>query len=980
MICERNSPAYRPPRAAWVAAVAGLLLLALPGPVHAQDPENCLTCHRFRGLSRLNPETNELRLFFCSAEYYVHRQGAHARLRCTDCHERSEVRVIPHAVKTPVSCTQTCHITPAAEGLSLEFSHKRVHDSLQQSVHRDENLAEIEFDPPLLHPDQSECLYCHDQPVFGLEHGMPEGFLDHSGGTRCDTCHREELPLEIQYFANHVAARMKPARPVRQLAQVCAVCHSNEEHIERTGTHDAVASYLHSFHGKASLLGSKETATCVDCHSSPGGDQHLMLAADVADSPTNPVMLPDTCRTVACHPGAPPQMGTAAVHLPLDPATHAPEFYVAAFFIVMTATVMAVFFLYVILELINAVVRRPNEHYRRMSRLVQALQAHPEAKRLLARMPIHARIQHWILAISFIVLVITGMPIKFADAHWSEWVVQVFGGLSVVRALHRISGVILIAIFLYHVGYLTVQLVKTLVRDRRAGRSEPIWKVIWNSPMMMRPSDMAQFGQLFAYLLGFRRERPRFGKYNILDKFEYWAVFWGAPIMGLTGLALWGMPWVTENLSGRVINFAFIVHSDEAYLAFIYIAAVHMFTVVLSPGVFPISLGTLTGQAPVHEMVEGHSGELEEIAARYNIHAPPAQPKAVHWRDRLKAIGRQLAMRVYALGGAVAYGLVAFIALRFLLTMLFTHESAPAEIVDIPKRLDADAFLAAAAAPDTHKVTTTRDTRGPLAHFHLIPQWFQPDPGNSCTTSGCHNPLPHGNRIEVRAFLNMHATFTDCVVCHAEGDYKPEQVGWFALPDREACEPPAILRLAAKLEGIVDIPDAEAEALSTEAQALLREALPASGNHPQLQEWLLQLETTHPRSRVFRNIIAAMQSEIHLHVRGEYAAKLGLFSGGRRQGGPDADQRAATAAYLKQADKLDEPGRKPLLERIHKGVTASGAMCTPCHAPQPSLADVNLLGYPQHRVNVLQHSQIMRSVLSIESGKPFYLPLDEDRP
>ena len=186
-----------------------VLLAAAVCDCPAQDPENCLSCHRFRGLSRLDPETNELRLFFCSAEYYAYRQGQHARVRCTECHERAEVAVIPHQVKTPVDCTKICHITQAT-GVGRRFSHLSVEESLAHSVHSPARLSELNFDPPLLHPGQSPCLYCHDQPTFGVDSRMLTGFLCPSGGTRCDTCHREELPLEIDYFAKHIVARLRP--------------------------------------------------------------------------------------------------------------------------------------------------------------------------------------------------------------------------------------------------------------------------------------------------------------------------------------------------------------------------------------------------------------------------------------------------------------------------------------------------------------------------------------------------------------------------------------------------------------------------------------------------------------------------------------------------------------------------------------------------------------------------------------------------
>ncbi len=49
-------------------------------------------------------------------------------------------------------------------------------------------------------------------------------------------------------------------------------------------------------------------------------------------------------------------------------------------------------------------------------------------------------------------------------------------------------------------------------------------------------------------------------------------------------------------------------------------------------------------------------------------------------------------------------------------------------------------------------------------------------------------------------------------------------------------------------------------------------------------------------------------------------------------------------------------------------------LCTPCHSPQPTLVDFSKLGYAPSRVRALQSSEIVRQVLNIERGQPFYLP------
>ena len=944
------------------------------GVAVAADPENCLSCHRFRGLSRLDPETGELRLFFCSAEFYARRQGPHARLRCTDCHERSEVEVIPHQVKTPVNCTQTCHVV-SATGVEIRFSHASVLEGLEQSVHAPGPLREIRFEPPLLRPGQSVCLYCHDQPVFRelADLSRPLGRAEVTA--RCDQCHVGDMPTDVDYFMGHVTARLQPARTIHQLLQVCAVCHSDPDVMAQIDSHDTVASYLHSFHGKAKLLGSRETATCLDCHASDVGDVHAMMTATHPDSPIHESRLSSTCRTARCHPGAPPAMSRAAVHLDLDPQARTLEYYVAAAFVTLTAAVMIVFLIYILLELVGVIFHKRDPEHVRLVRLARKICQSPEGRRLLQRLSPHERVQHWLLVIVFVGLVVTGMPIKFAESAWAENLIGLMGGLDQARFIHRLCGVTLMAGFAYHLVYLLVYFIAFRRKARRAGRPVSLWRMIVDAPMVITIEDVRHFVQLFAYLLYLRRERPSFGRFNFMQKFEYWAVFWGTPILAVSGMMLWDAARAAEVVSGRGLNFAYIVHSDESYLAFIYIAVVHIFSVILSPVVFPLSRGTLTGQAPAEEVVEGHREHLLEVAEKLGISvADQSLP--------VRTVGRvlkEIFRRVYAAGLVCLCGWISFASMRFLFLLLLTRQTAPADIVEIPKRLDADTLQVAWSEIGGQDLTGPMRPRAPLAHFHQVPNWFQPDPGNNCTTSDCHAPLPHGDRIEVRAFLNMHTTFVDCMVCHAASPGTPDATGWLDLSDRAVKAPPAILRLARRLEELGEVDAADIPAVSTELMALLDEAIVDSGDNVHLRGWRLRLETTQTHSPLWHSTLNEMRRDLPMHVHGEYNAKIGL----RDNRVPSEDQKAAAKKWVKKRDKLSEPQQEALLETVHADVAPGGALCTPCHAAQPTLIDFDRLGYPRGRAASLQGSHIVQQVLSIEQGQPFHLPrvleVDDER-
>ena len=45
--------------------------------------------------------------------------------------------------------------------------------------------------------------------------------------------------------------------------------------------------------------------------------------------------------------------------------------------------------------------------------------------------------------------------------------------------------------------------------------------------MVPTRQDLRDAVQMFSYYLGFAKERPQFGRFSYLEKFDYWAVFWG---------------------------------------------------------------------------------------------------------------------------------------------------------------------------------------------------------------------------------------------------------------------------------------------------------------------------------------------------------------------------------------------------------------------------------------------------------------------
>lgn len=217
----------------------------------------------------------------------------------------------------------------------------------------------------------------------------------------------------------------------------------------------------------------------------------------------------------------------------------------------------------------------------------------------LDRFDIHQRLQHVGLAVSFIVLVLTGLPLKFPSAGVSEWWVAFWGGVEVTRLAHRVGAYVMVLVAVYHV----------------------VW-LLWNMIVLKRPfpirmipslKDITDFYHDFAYSFGLRKERAQYDRYNWREKFDYWAIFWGVPVMAGSGFILMYPVFVTQYLPGWVVPAALVAHSDEAMLALTWIFVVHMFFAHLAPGAFPMNTSIFTGKVTREKYKHEHPLEYERI-------------------------------------------------------------------------------------------------------------------------------------------------------------------------------------------------------------------------------------------------------------------------------------------------------------------------------------------------------------------------------
>jgi cytochrome b subunit of formate dehydrogenase len=198
------------------------------------------------------------------------------------------------------------------------------------------------------------------------------------------------------------------------------------------------------------------------------------------------------------------------------------------------------------------------------------------------------RIEHGMLVFSFGVLAWSGFALKYPNQWWATPLLAWESGWAVRGTVHRIAGIVLIALGVTHLASLFV--------DRNL-------RIHWKS-LLPTVRDFREGFAGFAYNLGLRRHRPEISPHSYVEKVEYGAVFWGVTVMALTGAVLWAHTYIVAWLPAIVLNVVGSVHFYEAVLATLAIVVWHLYRVIFDPDVYPVDPSWLTGYT-----VRGYSAE-----------------------------------------------------------------------------------------------------------------------------------------------------------------------------------------------------------------------------------------------------------------------------------------------------------------------------------------------------------------------------------
>ncbi len=373
--------------------------------------------------------------------------------------------------------------------------------------------------------------------------------------------------------------------------EVCLKCHADQDMMERNDVFNiAVDTYFSSYHGKNYMLGYPEkVAGCSDCHTS-----HAVLPQDDPNSSLHPDNLIGTCGQ--CHPNSSARFVQFHSHGDMTDKEKYPILYYT--YISMTTLLVstfAVFWVHTLLWMFRGFVEN-----REKRRAMAAGHHHliSDAHKIYRRFTNLHIFLHLLVIISFLLLALTGIPLKFADQEWARAMIDLMGGAANAGYLHRIGAVIT---FVYFASALFMS-AKFLFVGLRSFR-EFLQRLFGPESLFPNLRDVRDVTAMVRWFL-FLGPKPSFERWTYWEKFDFFAVFWGMFAIGGSGLMLWFPEFFTTFMPGWMLNVATIVHSDEALLATGFIFTIHFFNTHGRPEKFPMDFVIFNGEISKEEFID----------------------------------------------------------------------------------------------------------------------------------------------------------------------------------------------------------------------------------------------------------------------------------------------------------------------------------------------------------------------------------------
>jgi cytochrome b subunit of formate dehydrogenase len=483
---------------------------------------------------------------------------------CGSCHgEKFVMGASGHSTQSFVSYQESVHGRAVASGSGTAAVCTDCHGTHEILAATDAKSPIFKFNVP------STCAKCHAAVKEEFVQSIHGQAIARGNGLApvCTDCHG------IHSIKSHLDPNSSVA--AQNLALVtCARCHEGVRLAQEFGVEGRRSStYLASYHGLASKLGSQIVANCASCH----GVHNILPSND----PRSTIARQNLVRTCGqCHPGVTEKFALSKVHV--DAPLSADIGSVAVRWIRR-------FYLSMIFAVIGGMLLHNFIIWRRKILLLR-----DRYPRTVLRMTRNQRWQHLTLLLSFVTLAITGFALKYPDS----WLVMLPGMGEQVRGLvHRIAALFMIGASVYHILY------AFLTRDGR--------RLVLD--LFPEPKDARDVVAVLRYYLGLGGEKPEFKRFNYAEKAEYWALVWGIIVMAGTGIALWAKVSVSNLLPRWWLDVATAVHFYEAVLATLAIVVWHFYQVFLDPDTYPMNWAWWDGKVSAHHYQEEHSLDSEAL-------------------------------------------------------------------------------------------------------------------------------------------------------------------------------------------------------------------------------------------------------------------------------------------------------------------------------------------------------------------------------
>ena len=596
-----------------------------PGKVH------CGTCH-----------ASEDKIYQTSIHGMSQALGSSAAATCTSCHGNHYI-VPVHQIDSPVykmNLPKTCAACHANKAISDEYKmrYPSVGAQYMESIHGKALMVK----GLIVAPSCNDCHGVHDIKR-SVDRSSP---INHANVAKtCGKCHVTVEEVYNKSIHGQLLAKGDPRGPV------CIQCHSAHSIETPVSGHFKAGSdmicgkchaerlehYRDTYHGKAMALGktnnASDVAACYDCH----GHHDVLPVAD-PNSHLSAGNIVNTCRQ--CHPKANASFARYAPHAnPMDRKNFPQLNYV---FIVMTALLVitfSIFGVHTLLWLFRSIwlYRHDSKQFREAKAKILADDVQ------YTRFQPFERFLHILVVTSFLLLTITGMPLKFYYTDWAKAIFGFFGGAEVARTLHHFGAVITFVYFVLHVSTTLSFLWKDrgFLRNPETGVFEP--KRIFAAmahPDSMIPTkqDLKEFLDHNRWFFG-KGPKPEFDRWTYFEKFDYLAVFWGVFAIGVSGLIMWFPVFFSKFMPGWMINVSLIIHSDEALLASGFIFTVHFFNTHFRLEKFPMDTVIFSGRISKSEMIHERKRWYDRLVAEGRLEDYRVKDEWEAWKGIARAAG-----------------------------------------------------------------------------------------------------------------------------------------------------------------------------------------------------------------------------------------------------------------------------------------------------------------------------------------------------